>query len=46
MRNSYVVIVIGRCGGGGTLVRRLALVGYHLLERMGMPRAETEAVHV
>jgi hypothetical protein len=46
MRDTHAVIAIDSRAGGGTLVRQLAPVGDHLLERMGMPRAETEATYV
>ena len=45
MSDSYVVTVIGSRAGGGTLVRQLARVADDLVERMGMPPAETEAAH-
>jgi hypothetical protein len=46
MGDPHVVIVIDSRVGDGTRVRRLAPVGDQLLERTGMPPAETEAVYV
>jgi hypothetical protein len=46
MGDTHVVIVIDGRAGGGTRARQLAPVGDHLLERMGMPPPETEAVYV
>lgn len=46
MGDSYVVVVLGSRTSGGTRVRQLAPVSHHPLERMGIPLAETEAVHV
>ena len=44
--DSHVVTVIDSRAGGATLARRLAPVGGHLLERIGMPPGEAAAAHV